>query len=159
TLTDLAAQNSLTVVGEFSFNTGASGMVRTIDPADGEIYLCTSYEPASAQMVFACFDQPDLKATFTFHVRVPEGWRATSNMPEPSREPGTGAVTVHFEPTPRMSTYIAVVCAGPYSEIRSGAQGRDQGIFCRPSMMDHLDADEVFDIVRRGMDFFEKRFG
>jgi aminopeptidase N len=159
-LPDLAAENELSVVGDFGYNTGARGMVRTTDPADGEVYLYTSYEPASAQLVFACFDQPDLKATFTFHVRVPEGWRAISNMPEDRRDPGPeDTTTVHFAQTPRMSTYLAVVAAGPFTEVRDQTYGRDLGIFCRPSMVAHLDAAEVFDITRRGMDFFEKQFG
>ena len=159
-LPDVAATNVVTIAADFAFRSGARGMVRGIDPADGEIYLYTSFEPASAQLVFACFDQPDLKATFTFHVRVPSAWRAISNMPAQRQddEPA-GAATVHFEPTPRMSTYIAVVCAGPYTEVRAAGYGRDLGVFCRPSLAEHLDAEEIFDLTRRGMDFFSKQFG
>jgi aminopeptidase N len=160
TIRGVAAENVLTIIGDFGFTAGVRGMVRAVDPADKEVYLFTSFEPAAAQLVFACFDQPDLKATFTFHVRIPTRWRAVSNMPEASREPTDAtSMTVHFEPTPRMSTYLAVVCAGPFAEVRSSAYGRDLGVFCRPSMVEHLDADEVFDITRRGMDHFEKHFG
>jgi aminopeptidase N len=158
-LPGLAAQNELTVTAEFAYVSGGRGMHRSVDPADGEIYLYTSFEPAAAQCVFACFDQPDLKAQFTFHVRVPGAWRAISNMPETGREPdATGAVTVHFAPSPRMSTYISTVCAGPYAEVRSTEGGRDLGVFCRPSLLQHLDAEEIFDVTRRGMDFYEERF-
>jgi aminopeptidase N len=156
----LGAKNVLSVEAEFAYVTGGRGMHRCVDPADGEVYLYTSFEPAAAQRVFACFDQPDLKAEFTWHVRIPAGWRAISNMPETHQEsPDSAITTVHFAPSPRMSTYITAVCVGPYAEVRSAAGGRDLGIFCRPSMLEHLDADEVFDLTRRGMDFYEERFG
>ncbi len=159
-LADVAADNVLTVVADCGYSSGARGMVRAVDPADKEVYLFSSFEPAAAQLVFACFDQPDLKAIFTFHVRVPIGWRAVSNMPEAGREPaGATAETVHFRPTPRMSTYLGVVCAGPFAEVRSVEYGRDLGVYCRPSMMEHLDAEEIFNVTRRGMDHFEKHFG
>ena len=159
-LPGLAADNELILVADFAFTTGGRGMYRQVDPADGQVYLYTSFEPAAAQLVFACFDQPDLKATFTIHVRIPAVWVAISNMPESGRDPGpSSATTVHFAPSPRMSTYLAAVCAGPYVGVRSTEYGRDLGVYCRPSMLEHLDAEEIFDLTRRGMDFFEKQFG
>jgi aminopeptidase N len=157
---DLTAENVLTVVGDYEFTSGKNGMYRTVDPADGEAYLYTSFEPASAQTTFACFDQPDLKATFTIRTRIPGLWTAISNMPEAGREPDlTGAVTVHFEPTPKMSTYLAVLCAGPYVGVRSTVNGRDLSVYCRPSMVEFLDEEVLFDLTRRGMDFYEEQFG
>jgi aminopeptidase N len=159
-LRDLAATNTLTVVADFDYVAGARGMVRYTDPADGEIFLFTSFQPADAQRVFACFDQPDLKAVFTFRLRVPRAWRAVSNMPVAQREPdGPEADLVVFEPTPRISTYLPVVCAGPYVEVRDRSHGRDLGLFCRPAMLAHLDAENLFELTRRGLDFFEENFG
>ncbi len=156
----LAAENELRVVADFEYVAGRRGMHRSVDPADGELYLYTSFEPAAAQLVFACFDQPDLKATFTWHVRIPARWQAISNMPASGREiDATGAAVVHFAASPRMSTYLNAICAGPYAEVRRSVDGRDLGIYCRPSLCEYLDADEVFDLTRRGMDFFEKQFG
>jgi aminopeptidase N len=159
-LRGLAGQNTLTVSAEFPYSTIGRGLHRAVDPADGSVYLFTHFEPAGAQRAFACFDQPDLKAPFTFRVTVPANWLAVSNMPVESKQAGPGgATTFHFAPTPRMSTYIAAVCAGPYAEVRHRVDGRDLGIFVRPSLLPALDADEVFDVTRRGMDFFEAQFG
>ena len=54
-------------------NTG-EGLHRFIDPLDGETYLYSQFETADAKRMYACFDQPDLKATFTIHATVPEHW-------------------------------------------------------------------------------------
>jgi aminopeptidase N len=159
-LVGLAGTNLLRVTAEFDYATGQRGMFRAVDPADGGIYLYTSFEPAAAQRVFACFDQPDLKASFTWRATVPVGWRAVSNLPAAATAPvGDRAITIHFAPSPRMSTYLAVLCAGPFAEVRSGADGPDLGVFCRPSAREQLDAGEIFELIRRGMEFYARQFG
>ena len=42
-------------------NTG-EGLHRFVDPVDNEVYLYSQFETADAKRVYACFDQPDLKA-------------------------------------------------------------------------------------------------
>ena len=54
-------------------------MQRTVDPVDGAVYLHSTTFMAAAQHIFCCFDQPDLKATFAFHVTAPTGWQVLSN--------------------------------------------------------------------------------
>lgn len=39
-------------------------------------YLYTLTTPGSARQWFPCFDQPDLRATFTTQTNMPEGWKA-----------------------------------------------------------------------------------
>ena len=59
-------------------STPGSGCTRFVDPVDGAVYLHTQFEPFDAHRVFACFDQPDLKATYTFEVDAPAGWEVVS---------------------------------------------------------------------------------
>ena len=47
------------------------GVHRAVDPTDGEVYVWTSFEPDEARRVWACFDQPDLKAPHAFTVTAP----------------------------------------------------------------------------------------
>ncbi|MFP3480177.1 hypothetical protein SB780_35600, partial [Burkholderia sp. SIMBA_057] len=67
-LEGLAAENTVTVTGTSLYSRSGEGMHRFVDPADGQCYLYTQYEPADSRRVFANFEQPDLKALFTFHV-------------------------------------------------------------------------------------------
>ncbi|HLL66628.1 MAG TPA: aminopeptidase N [Micromonosporaceae bacterium] len=161
-LSGLAAENVLVVDADCLYSSTGQGLHRSVDPVDKEIYLYSQFETADAQRVFACFDQPDLKAEFTFHVTVPAHWRVISNMPV-EREEGAGSGggegrTVHFARAPRMSTYVTAVCAGPYHEVRDAHDGIELGVFCRQSMKQYLDADDILLITKQGFDFFHREF-
>jgi aminopeptidase N len=135
-------------------------MQRSLDPVDKEIYLYSQFETADAQRVFACFDQPDLKSVFTWHATVPAHWKVVSNMPAESTVPtGPGAKTVHFTRSARMSSYITALCAGPYHEVRDSHDGIDLGAYCRASMAQYMDTDNLFLITKQGFDFFHEQFG
>jgi aminopeptidase N len=130
-------------------------MHRFADPTDGKVYLHTQFEPYDAHRVFACFDQPDIKATFTLTVTAPEEWTVVSNSPS-EREPGG---VWRFAPTPVISTYLAAVVAGPYAVVTETRGHIELGIYCRESLAAYLDAEELFTLTRQGLDFFEEEFG
>lgn len=167
-LPNLAAHNRVIVEGTALYSRSGEGMHRFQDPADGATYLYTQYEPADARRVFACFEQPDLKASFTFHVRAPGSWTVASNGAESSRDQhDDGTVTWHFEPTQRISTYITTVLAGPYISVSdqwTGIVGEGEmlsiplSLFCRRSLAEHLDAERIFDTTRRGLTYFHDLF-
>ncbi|MEV6376476.1 aminopeptidase N [Micromonospora musae] len=159
-LAGLAGENTLVVDADFAYSRSGQGLHRTVDPVDGETYLYSQFETADAQRVFACFDQPDLKSVYTWRATVPEHWRVVSNMPVDREEPaGDGLKAVHFTQSARMSTYITALCAGPYHEVRDSHDGIDLGVFCRASMAQYLDADDLFLITKQGFDFFHEQFG
>ncbi|MYT33565.1 aminopeptidase N [Streptomyces sp. MspMP-M5] len=154
-----AGRNELTVVADCAYTNTGEGLHRFVDPVDQQAYLYTQFEVPDARRVFASFEQPDLKATFRFTVKAPAGWTVISNSPTP--EPA-GDVW-RFEPTPRISTYITALIAGPYHSVHStweGADGRSVplGIYCRPSLAEHLDAEEIFAVTRQGFDWFQEKF-
>jgi len=150
-------------------NTG-EGLHRFVDPVDEEVYLYTQFEVADCRRMFAVFDQPDLKATFAFTVTAPAHWQVVSNEPTPDpqgvRTTGVTrevpSATWTFAPTPSMSCYITALIAGPYDVVRDKVQTRNGtvplGILCRKSLTPHLDADNIFDVTKRGFTFYEKEF-
>jgi aminopeptidase N len=159
-LTGLAAENVLVVEADFRYSTSGQGLHRSVDPVDGEVYLYSQFETADAQRVFACFDQPDLKSVYTWHATVPAHWRVVSNMPVEREEPvDEDFKTIHFTQSPRMSTYITALCAGPYHEVRRVHDGIDMGYFCRASMAPYLDVDDLHLVTTQGFDFFHEKFG
>jgi aminopeptidase N len=159
-LRGLAGENRLVVDADFAYSASGQGLQRSLDPVDKEIYLYSQFETADAQRAFACFDQPDLKSVFTWHATVPAHWTVVSNMPLDSAEPaGPGTKTVHFQTSPRMSTYITAICAGPYHEVRDEHDGISLGVFCRASMARHLDPEDLFLVTKQGFDFFHEQFG
>ncbi len=160
-LTGLAAHNELRVVASCAYSRTGEGLHRFTDPADGGVYLYTDLETSDAHQVYACFDQPDLKASFEFTVIAPDGWKVISNAaPDVAAEAaGPGIARWHFPAGPVMSTYITAIAAGPYAEVRAEHDGIPLGVYCRQSLAQYLDADEILDITRRGFDYFQRTFG
>ncbi|MBM7828244.1 aminopeptidase N [Microbacterium aurum] len=165
-LTDLAADNELVVDADCLYTNTGEGLHRFVDPVDGEVYLYSQFEVPDSRRVFAVFEQPDLKATFQFTVTAPAAWRVISNSPtpEPIVREGDDKATWAFEPTPRISSYITAIVAGPYESVFSeltSASGRviPLGVYGRKSLWQHLDADYIFDKTREGFAYYEEKFG
>jgi len=164
-LEGLAAANSLRVVADFAYSQTGEGLHRFVDPVDDAVYLYSQFEAADAKRAFVCFDQPDLKATFTFTVIAPADWQVVSNETHAAPEPVSDGVSrFRFATTPRMSTYITALVAGPYYVVRDewqrpGGGSIPLGVFCRASLAQYLDPDEILEITGQGFAFFEEQFG
>ena len=163
--TELLADNVLRIVAECAYSRSGEGLHRFTDPADGRVYLYSDLETFDAHRVYACFDQPDMKASYELSVTAPADWLVVSNMaPESTMAaaPASGegeALRWHFPPTPVMPTYITAVAAGPYHVVRDSHDGIPLGVYCRQSLAGYLDADEIFEVTRQGFDFYHSSFG
>ncbi len=162
-LDDLQDVNELRVVADCRYSRTGEGMHRFVDPADDRIYLYSQMEVPDARRVFATFEQPDLKSVFPFTVTAPEHWTVVSTAPTPEPEPAReGMARWRFPVTERMSTYVTAVVAGEYHEVRHTYVGRHGeiplGHYCRQSMVEHLDVDELVTITQQGFEFFEDAF-
>jgi aminopeptidase N len=161
TLTGLAERNEVRVVAQCAYSRSGEGLHRFTDPVDGGVYMYTDLETFDAHRVYACFDQPDLKASFEFSLTARDGWKVISNAaPDLVAEPaGPGIARWHFPAGPVMSSYITAIAAGPYFEVTAEHDGIPLGIYCRQSLAEYLDPDEIFDVTRRGFDYFHAAFG
>jgi len=171
-LDGLEATNELIVEAECAYMHTGVGLHRFTDPVDGAVYLHTQFEPFDAHRVFACFDQPDLKAPLTLAVDAPANWVCVSNQGDVQRPAAGAAGTWRFAPTLPMSPYIYALVAGPYHHVHdrwspangvaveSPALGAVQlGLYCRESLAAHLDADELFELTKQSFEFFTEAFG
>ena len=163
-LPQLAAHNTLTVEADCQYMHTGEGLHRFVDPADSQAYCYSQFEVPDARRVFTTFEQPDLKATFTFTVTVPAGWKVFSNSATPEPEMNESAWTYRFEETERISTYITAIIAGPYQGVTDSLVSSDGrtiplGVWCRASLLDSLDSDRILDITRAGFTFFEDAYG
>src|SRR5690606_20370712 len=132
----LSARNTVRIEAVAAYSRSGEGMHRSHDPVDGETYLYTQYEPADSRRVMACFEQPDMKASYSFVVHAPGGWHVLSNQSTTARSEQDGMQTVEFAPTLPLSSYITSVAAGPYHRVDAEWSRGDQtvalGVFCRP---------------------------
>ena len=163
-LDDLALKNELLVVADANYMNTGEGLHRFVDPVDNEVYLYSQFEVPDSRRVYSVFEQPNLKANFHFSVIAPENWKVVSNQAASSVEDlSEGKAKWTFAPTPKISSYITALIAGPYTEVRSELTSTDGriiplGVFCRSSLAEHLDADYVFEKTRQGFAFFESQF-
>ena len=141
-------------------------MHRSAGSADGGIYIYSKLAQAYVRTVYACFDQPDLKAAFTFHVTAPAHWTVLSNQPaaEAPEPTGDGRVVWRFVPTPRLPTFTTTVAAGDYhvvtaSHTTPGGQQIPLELACRAGLAGHLDPAALFEVTRHGLDFYTGLLG
>src|SRR5699024_11473679 len=127
-----------------------------------EVYLFSPFEVAEARRMFAVFEQADLEAAFSFTVAAPESRQVVANSPAPAPPPaGGGASTWAFEPTPVLPCYVTALVAGPYHRVTGELTSSDGrtiplGVFCRASLAQYLDAENIMDITRAGFEFYER---
>jgi aminopeptidase N len=161
-LSNLANDNTLIVESVQSETSAGTRAHRSVDPSDNEVYVWTTFEPDEARFAWACFDQPDLKAPHGFTVVAPAHWRVVSNSGDPVvTQHDSGGRQWQFPDTPALSTYVPVINAGPFHEIRSERSGYDLRLLCRRSLAQFLerDAAELFEVTAQGLTFYGDRFG
>jgi aminopeptidase N len=156
-LTGLAAENRLVVVADMRYSKECEGLHRYVDPADDQVYLYAFVYIDNAPRVFACFDQPDLKAPYTFTVTVPPNWQVLGNGEATQTEPGRWELA----PTPPQATYLTTLVAGPYESVYKDHDGIRLGFSCRASLAQFLSVDlaEMFEVTGQCLDEYERMFG
>ena len=193
-LADLTSgEHQLVVAADIPYSTTGQGLHRFFDPSDGETYMYTQFETADAKRVFACFDQPDIKATYDVSLLTPTSWKlVTNNHVTEQSETVEGSDEQLTRHTARvdylLSTYLVAFCVGPWHEVRdewtgtitehpetsddATAAARQRGdlqtsgeltvplaIYCRQSLAEFLDADELFTVTKQGFDWYGEHFG
>jgi aminopeptidase N len=156
-LTGLAADNRLVVVADMRYSRECEGLHRYVDPADDQVYLYAFVYIDNAPRVFACFDQPDLKAPYTFTVTVPQNWQVLGNSEATQTEPGRWELA----PTPPQASYLTTLVAGPYESVYQDHDGIRLGFSCRASLAQFLSVDlaEMFEVTGQCLDEYERMFG
>ena len=162
-LSGLAEHNVVVVDADCRYSNTGEGLHRFVDPVDDEVYLYSQFETADAKRMFACFDQPDLKATFDVSVTAPAHWQVISNGAAVFDDPSGNESVRTFATTPKMSTYLVALIAGPYArwdDVYSDEHGKiPLGIYCRSSLREFMDAERLFTETKQGFGFYHQNFG
>jgi aminopeptidase N len=162
-LRGLAQNNVLVVEADCRYSNTGEGLHRFVDPIDGHVYLYSQFETADAKRMFACFDQPDLKAVFDVTVVAPANWQVISNGATVAVEDNGTTKTHTFATTRKMSTYLVALIAGPYArwdDVYRDDHGEiPLGLFCRASLAPHMDHERLFTETKQGFDFYHRNFG
>ena len=180
-------ENKIKILYSGDYNHNGVGLHHCIDPSDNKEYLYTQMAPYDCHRLLPCFDQPDIKAILKLKVFAPKEWRVLSNAYEKSisdfksneelnnfnlaEESVDHLVNTHdikskdyklyiFEDTPRISTYLYALCAGPYHCIENTLPSPIKlRVFMRQSLKDYGYPEEIFKITIAGMKWYSEYFG
>jgi aminopeptidase N len=159
------------------------GLHSFIDNKDNQQYIYTQFEADFCHFVFPCFEQPDIKATFTFRAQVPSDWIAISNeasiedahqtgelaesvsqaaslFPEHAHLKIEGAKSFVFPESFKISTYLYAICVGAYGCHERHTEGLPaMRIYARQTLIDDVNHKLMFDVTESGMVFYKDFFG
>ena len=160
---EIAAENVLVIEHDGVYSNTGEGLHRFVDPVDNEVYLYTQFETGDARRMYACFDQPDQKATFTISTITPKHWEVISNYGIESTKGLDGdRKFIQFAQSQVISTYVTAIVAGPYTSVHNEYKGEKTiplGIYARKSFFQYVDAENIFEVTKQGFAYFEKTFG
>ena len=181
-------ENKINILYSGDYNHNGVGLHQYTDPSDNKEYLYTQFEPYDCNRLLPCFDQPDIKATLNLKVIAPKEWIVLSNSSEKeifdfineeelikklnlNNDSLNHLVNSHniksknyhtyiFEETPRISTYLYALCAGPYYCIENKLPAPTKlRLFMRESLKNCGEPEEIFKITIAGMKFYSEYFG
>ena len=180
--------NTLKILFSGDYNHNGVGLHHYTDPSDKKEYLYTQFEPYDCNRLFPVFDQPNLKAVLDLKVIAPKEWIVLSNAHEKEildftvekfkekiplcpeslkhlfENHSIESKNYHlyiFNATPRISSYLYALCAGPYYCIENKKHEFrvPLRLFMRESLKDCGEPDEIFRVTIAGMKFYEDYFG
>jgi len=156
-LNGLLAVNEVVVTATMRYSNDGQGLHRAIDPADDQHYVYGHSFLDAAPRVFACFDQPDLKAPYDVSVTAPPEWIVLGNGAATRTGEGSWALAT----TKPLATYFFTVCAGPYVSVTAEHDGIPLGVHARASLREPLErqAEQMLTITRQSFDYYHSLFG
>ncbi|KAJ6781498.1 hypothetical protein PWT90_06314 [Aphanocladium album] len=132
---------------------------------DGSPYMvCTQFQPVGARRAFPCFDEPNMKATFSLDIELPTDQTVISNTPvERTDDAANGLKRVSFEKTPIMSTYLLAWAIGDFKYVEGFTEQEYGGkkipvrFYAQAGLEEqgHYAVEETI----KAVDFFSKTFG
>lgn len=123
-------------------------------------FLYTLLVPDRARTLFPCFEQPNLKATFTLQLDVPTGWKAVSNTYITKEETKDTCQTVTFAPTEPLSTYLFSFVAGKLEQKEYAEGDRKISAYYRETDPEKVaQLDTIFKQVTASLNWLEKYTG
>lgn len=110
---------------EIAFIAGDQSLNRNDD------YLYTLLVPERSRTLFPCFDQPNMKASFSLSLDIPSEWMAVANASVAKQVDGNGRKQLTFNPTHPISTYLFSFVVGNFQTATRQKDGRQMTAYYR----------------------------
>ena len=150
--------NVIEIAYRHPYDENGTGLHRFVDPQDRLTYLYTYLWPYYANRLFPSFDQPNLKANFSLTVLAPQSWTVVSTGAGISDPADNGAKLWRFATTPKMSTYVFSLHAGPYKIWKDESGDVPLRLLARRSLAKFVAVDEWFEVTKGGLEHYGRYF-
>lgn len=120
-------------------------------------YLYTLLVPDRARTLFPCFDQPNIKGTYTLSITAPKDWKVLCGAKEANKIE-QGAYTKHeFGESDRMSTYLFSFVAGKFESVTKKPSNLEMMMLYRETDSTKIkySTDSIFDLHQQSLSFLE----
>lgn len=137
---------------QISFNLGELSLNRNDE------FLYTLLVPDRASTLFPCFDQPDIKATYTLNVTAPKDWKVLCGAFEEKQIEKGDFIQHQFRETDKMSTYLFSFVAGKFTEEIRNPGAFDMKMLYRENNPEKIDESmsEIYSVHQKSVDFLEE---
>jgi aminopeptidase N len=153
-----SGENTVEIKFTHPYSHNGVGLHRYLDAEDKSVYLYTQFEPFDANRFAPFFDQPDIKANMTLTVHAPQDWLVITNTNETSLTKSENSSRWQFGMTPKLSTYLFALIAGPYVQFDGHYKEKKMRLFARKTMAKYVDAKDWLKITEQGLAFYEDYF-
>lgn len=154
----VSGANKVEIQFQQNYANNGRGLHRFVDPEDKRVYFYTQFEAFDAHRMFPCFDQPDLKATMKMKVTTPKAWEVITTTRETTKTSAGDNVIWNFPETPRMSSYLFSLHAGPYAKWEAKSGTIPLRLFARKSLQKFVVTKEWFKPTQEGLRFYGQYF-
>ena len=166
-------EHTVEIAARGLYSNSGQGLHRFHDPVDGATYLYTHFEPSDARRAWPVMEQPDIKTRFSLEVTHPRGWTVMSNtrpQVDASSRPAptgtdSGCEVTSFAASGPLPSYLTALTAGPWHRVTGQWTSPSRpGLTiplswsCRASLAEHLDATELLDLTRAGLDLYDRAY-
>ena len=151
-------QNTLSIQYRTPYATNGDGLHRFKDPKTGRVYVYTNFEPYDANRMYPHFDQPNLKASYTLDVLAPASWTVISAVRENKVVDSKGKKHWYFSASPKISSYIFPLHAGPFHVWEDTAGDIPLRLFARQEVAEFVKTDDWFTPTKQSFTFFNDYF-
>lgn len=125
-----------------------------------EDFMYTLLVPDRARTLFPCFDQPDLKATYSLSLKIPSEWIALANGKKICSVTNGAEKVVEFSQTKPIPTYLFAFVAGDFDVISKEKEGRVVSMLHKESDGNRLSqTDDIFDLIFTSLEWLEEYTG
>ena len=153
------------VISRKALRKGQNEVTVTFTPDDAPLnrrpeFLYSLLVPDRARTLFPCFDQPNLKATFSLALTIPEEWEAVSNSAAQEESISGGRKHIRFQESALLPTYLFSFAAGRWNMATFHRDGQPVHIYYRetdPAKLAQL--PEIYRQIDYALDWMEDYTG